>query len=141
MQRETLHEQHKPTTASAEKLAYRNTKIDVGALESRRRRTASSSALRGVDHTARPTWKLRETVTFYRDVLGLPLIHTISARRWEPRGSRRLPAFLFSMPVTAQRSRFSITSGPSGRRSTSLSNIRFSTATHTAWAVDTMDEL
>ncbi|RKE36363.1 catechol 2,3-dioxygenase-like lactoylglutathione lyase family enzyme [Paraburkholderia sp. BL23I1N1] len=45
-----------------------------------------SPALRfsGVDHTARPTWKLRETVEFYRDTLGLPLVHTISARGWGP---------------------------------------------------------
>ena len=27
----------------------------------------------GVHHTARPTWKLTETVHFYRDLLGLPL--------------------------------------------------------------------
>src|ERR1700761_835566 len=40
--------------------------------------------LPGVDHTARPTWKLRETVEFYRDKLGLPLIHVISARGWGP---------------------------------------------------------
>ncbi len=38
--------------------------------------------LRGVDHTARPTWKLRETVHFYRDILGLPLVHCISAKGW-----------------------------------------------------------
>jgi catechol 2,3-dioxygenase-like lactoylglutathione lyase family enzyme len=41
--------------------------------------------LRGVDHTARPTWKLKQTVEFYRDILGLPLIHTISARGWGPK--------------------------------------------------------
>jgi catechol 2,3-dioxygenase-like lactoylglutathione lyase family enzyme len=41
-------------------------------------------ALRGVDHTARPTWKLKETIEFYRDKLGLPLIHVISARGWGP---------------------------------------------------------
>jgi catechol 2,3-dioxygenase-like lactoylglutathione lyase family enzyme len=40
--------------------------------------------LRGVDHSARPTWKLRETVEFYRDKLGLPLVHVISARGWGP---------------------------------------------------------
>ena len=40
--------------------------------------------LHGVDHTARPTWKLRETIEFYRDKLGLPLIHVISARGWGP---------------------------------------------------------
>jgi catechol 2,3-dioxygenase-like lactoylglutathione lyase family enzyme len=40
--------------------------------------------LQGVDHTARPTWKLRETIEFYRDKLGLPLVHVISARGWGP---------------------------------------------------------
>nr|WP_233155055.1 VOC family protein [Candidimonas nitroreducens] len=45
---------------------------------------SGSLVLRGVDHSARPTWKLRETVEFYRDILGLPLIHTISARGWGP---------------------------------------------------------
>src|SRR5438876_2484096 len=40
--------------------------------------------LKGVNHTARPTWKLRETVEFYRDKLGLPLVHVISARGWGP---------------------------------------------------------
>lgn len=39
-------------------------------------------SLHGVDHTARPTWKLRETVEFYRDVLGLPLVHAITAKGW-----------------------------------------------------------
>ncbi|MGF6997154.1 VOC family protein [Paraburkholderia sp. GAS32] len=47
--------------------------------------------LSGVDHTARPTWKLRETIEFYRDTLGLPLVHTISARGWGP---ERHPDFL-----------------------------------------------
>jgi catechol 2,3-dioxygenase-like lactoylglutathione lyase family enzyme len=44
----------------------------------------SRLVLRGVDHSARPTWKLRETVEFYRDTLGLPLVHVISARGWGP---------------------------------------------------------
>lgn len=39
-------------------------------------------SLHGVDHTARPTWKLRETVEFYRDILGLPLVHAITAKGW-----------------------------------------------------------
>src|SRR3984957_7429612 len=38
--------------------------------------------LNGVDHTARPTWKLRETVELYRDKLGLPLVHAITAQGW-----------------------------------------------------------
>ena len=41
-----------------------------------------SLVLNGVDHTARPTWKLRETVEFYRDKLGLPLVHAITAKGW-----------------------------------------------------------
>ena len=43
---------------------------------------APSLQLHGVDHTARPTWKLRETVEFYRDKLGLPLVHAITAKGW-----------------------------------------------------------
>ena len=43
---------------------------------------AGRSVLSGVDHTARPTWKLRETVEFYRDILGLPLVHAITAKGW-----------------------------------------------------------
>lgn len=41
-------------------------------------------SLHGVHHTARPTWKLSETVRFYRDQLGLPLVHAISAKGWGP---------------------------------------------------------
>ena len=43
---------------------------------------APSLRLHGVDHSARPTWKLRETVEFYRDKLGLPLVHAITAKGW-----------------------------------------------------------
>ncbi len=46
---------------------------------------------KGVDHAARPTWKLRATVRFYRDFLGLPLVHAISARGW---GTDTHPDFL-----------------------------------------------
>ncbi|MDB5871616.1 MAG: Glyoxalase/bleomycin resistance protein/dioxygenase [Ramlibacter sp.] len=44
----------------------------------------SAPQLHGVHHSARPTWKLKETVEFYRDILGLPLVHAISARGWGP---------------------------------------------------------
>ncbi len=47
--------------------------------------------LEGVHHTARPTWKLEETVRFYRDVLGLRVCHAISARGW---GTEDHPDFL-----------------------------------------------
>jgi catechol 2,3-dioxygenase-like lactoylglutathione lyase family enzyme len=48
------------------------------------RQEAKQLSLAGVDHTARPTWKLEETVRFYRDVIGLPLVHAITARGWGP---------------------------------------------------------
>ena len=38
--------------------------------------------LNGVDHTARPTWKLAETMRFYRDILGLKLVHAVTAKGW-----------------------------------------------------------
>ena len=44
--------------------------------------TLPTLRLHGVDHTARPTWLLKETVEFYRDVLGLPLVHAITAKGW-----------------------------------------------------------
>ncbi len=40
--------------------------------------------LDGVHHTARPTWKLAETVHFYSEVLGLKICHAISAKGWGP---------------------------------------------------------
>jgi catechol 2,3-dioxygenase-like lactoylglutathione lyase family enzyme len=52
---------------------------------------ADELKLNGVHHTARPTWKLRETVEFYRDILGLKIIHCVSARGW---GREKHPDFL-----------------------------------------------
>jgi catechol 2,3-dioxygenase-like lactoylglutathione lyase family enzyme len=51
----------------------------------------SQLRLNGVHHTARPTWKLRETIEFYRDKMGLPLVHCVSARGW---GAAEHPDFL-----------------------------------------------
>lgn len=51
--------------------------------------------LKGVHHTARPTWKLRETVEFYRDKLGLKLVHAISAKGWGPQGHPDFLHFFF----------------------------------------------
>lgn len=54
-----------------------------------------SPGLKGVHHTARPTWKLRETVEFYRDKLGLKLVHAISAKGWGPQGHPDFLHFFF----------------------------------------------
>lgn len=51
--------------------------------------------LSGVHHTARPTWKLKETVEFYRDVLGLPVFHAITAKGWGPEGHPDFLHFFF----------------------------------------------
>lgn len=52
--------------------------------------TKLEGGLRGVDHVAYPTWKLEETVHFYRDVLGFPLQHCILAPGW---GNDPMPDF------------------------------------------------
>lgn len=87
---DTLHELAKSDSAFNKNLTYWAGNADIGKLQ---RADADGSPLRldGVDHTARPTWKLRETIEFYRDILGLPLIHTISARGW---GQENHPDFL-----------------------------------------------
>jgi catechol 2,3-dioxygenase-like lactoylglutathione lyase family enzyme len=40
--------------------------------------------MRGVDHAAFPTFDPVATVKFYRDVLGLPVVHSICAAGWGP---------------------------------------------------------
>jgi catechol 2,3-dioxygenase-like lactoylglutathione lyase family enzyme len=47
--------------------------------------------LHGVHHTAFPTWKPKETVEFYRDILGLNVLHAITAKGW---GRDEHPDFL-----------------------------------------------
>ncbi|HBT33058.1 MAG TPA: glyoxalase [Pusillimonas sp.] len=103
--------------------------------------------LKGVDHTARPTWKLKETVEFYRDKLGLPLIHTISARGWGPSTH---PDFLHFFFDSGQGSTIAFfyylgTQAPQamhGREHAKPWPEDFVTdATHTAWLVDSVEEL
>lgn len=42
----------------------------------------TTPTLSGVDHIALVTWRPAETYEFYRDVLGLPLVHAITATGW-----------------------------------------------------------
>lgn len=44
--------------------------------------TKPDTGTRGVDHVAYVTWKPEETVHFYRDLLGFPLVHCILAPGW-----------------------------------------------------------
>ena len=103
--------------------------------------------LRGVDHTARPTWRLRETVEFYRDKLGLPLVHVISARGWGPATHPDFLHFFFDSGNGSTIAFFYYlgTNEPAGMReraaSRPLPDDHVADATHTAWLVKGPDEL
>ncbi|GAA2365903.1 VOC family protein [Dactylosporangium salmoneum] len=43
-----------------------------------------SHLVRGVDHAAFPTFAPKETIHFYRDVLGFPVVHATCALGWGP---------------------------------------------------------
>jgi catechol 2,3-dioxygenase-like lactoylglutathione lyase family enzyme len=98
--------------------------------------------LNGVDHTARPTWKLRETVEFYRDKLGLPLVHAITAQGWGRAKERHADFIHFFFDAgkgatiaffyyigTEQPPELAVPRGYMGM------------ANHTAWRVDTVEDL
>lgn len=97
-------------------------------------------ALHGVDHTARPTWKLNETVEFYRDVLGLPLVHAITARGWGPPGHHDFLHFFFDAGKGATIAFFYYI-GSERPEKYAPEEHHFYFATHTAWAVDSEAEL
>ena len=96
--------------------------------------------LDGVDHSARPTWKLRETIEFYRDVLGLPLVHTISARGW---GKENHPDFLhfFFDAGRGATIAFFYYIGTEQPANLVTEDSVFYNATHTAWGVKSREEL
>lgn len=43
--------------------------------------------LAGANHIAYTTWLPEETIEFYRDVMGLPLVHAITAKGWGMAGN------------------------------------------------------
>lgn len=100
----------------------------------------SGLSLHGVDHTARPTFKLRETVEFYRDTLGLPMVHAISARGWGPPGHPDFLHFFFDSGNGSTIAFFYyIGERPRDRDLPELHHV--SNATHTAWSVRSEGEL
>lgn len=116
--------------------------IGLSDLAGLRRASEDGTALRlnGVDHTARPTWKLNETVEFYRDILGLPLVHAISARGWGPPGHHDFLHFFFDAGQGASIAFFYYIGSEQPERYTPEEH-HFYFATHTAWAVETEEEL
>lgn len=109
--------------------------------------SAAKLALRGVDHTARPTWKLRETVEFYRDKLGLPLVHVISARGWGPATHPDFLHFFFDSGNGSTIAFFYYLGSDSPDVVTDRASMaplpedHVFDATHTAWLVDSAEEL
>lgn len=95
--------------------------------------------IHGVHHTARPTWKLRETVEFYRDKLGLPLVHAISARGW-PEGHPDFLHFFFDSG-NGSTIAFFYYIGTARPEFLTPQASHFYTATHTAWQVGKLEEL
>lgn len=123
----------------AKKREYRTRDVDVSELG-----TAAKDGvelrMHGVDHTARPTWKLRETVTFYRDILGLPLLHTISARGWGHPDHPDFLHFFFDAGKGATIAFFYYI-GTDRPERYEPEDSHFYTATHTAWGVETREQL
>lgn len=103
--------------------------------------TASSPIpISGVHHTARPTWKLTETVHFYRDLLGLPLVHAISARGWGPEDHADFLHFFFDSGNQSTIAFFYYIGTTPPDFVAVRDDYRYR-ASHTAWRVDTREEL
>lgn len=141
MSQDTVHQTPRERTDSAytTNRDYRTRDVDMATLK-RAEGDGVTLCLDGVDHTARPTWKLRETVEFYRDVLGLPLVHTISARGWGPPGHPDFLHFFFEAGKGATIAFFYYI-GTDRPEKYLPEDHHFYAATHTAWSVPTEEEL
>jgi len=102
--------------------------------------SSSETALKGVHHTARPTWKLRETIEFYRDKLGLQMTHAISARAWGPSNHPDFLHFFFDSGHGSTIAFFYYIGADEPDFVRPVDDYRY-VASHTAWQVDTAQEL
>ncbi len=94
----------------------------------------------GVHHTARPTWKLAETVHFYRELLGLPLVHAISARGWGPEDHADFLHFFFDSG-NGSTIAFFYYIGTTPPEFVSVRDDYRYRASHTAWRVTSREDL
>lgn len=53
--------------------------------------------VRGVDHAAFPTFDPKETIRFYRDILGFPVVHATCALGWGPSNHPDFVHFFFDI--------------------------------------------
>ena len=97
-------------------------------------------AIHGVHHSARPIWKLAETLHFYRDVMGLPLVHAITARGW---GRADHPDFLhlFFDSGAGSAIAFFYYLGTNPPDYWQPEDTLLNRSVHTAWAANTREEL
>lgn len=135
----TLHEGAKTGSAYNKVDFWTGDGVDIAGLK-RAADDGVTLRLAGVDHTARPTWKLRETVEFYRDILGLPMVHAISARGWGRENHPDFLHFFFDAGKDALIAFFYYIGTDPTERYLPEDNV-FYTANHTAWAVESREEL
>jgi len=96
--------------------------------------------LNGVHHSARPTWKLKETFDFYQDVMGLPLVHCVAARGWGPDDHPDFLHFFFASGAGSLIAFFYYIGDSQPENLVHLPRYNHD-ATHTAWRVETRDEV
>lgn len=98
------------------------------------------TVLGGVHHTARPTWKLKETVNFYKNILGLPIVHAISALGWGPEDHPDFLHFFFGSGRDSTIAFFYYLGTPQPDENLPYGNWLYKSV-HTAWRVETLEEL
>lgn len=98
--------------------------------------------LRGVHHTAFPTWKPKSTVEFYRDALGLRVRHAITAKGWGRRTEQH-PDFLHFFFDTGDDNMLAFFYYIGTEPHPALAGLRgyLALSRHTAWAVKDAGEL
>ncbi len=108
--------------------------------ETRPDNSALQLKLNGVHHSARPTWKLKETVEFYRDVLDLDLCHAICARGWGPEDHPDFIHFFFDSGQGSTIAFFYYLNTEKPADSVEPGSYVYNSV-HTAWRVETREEL
>lgn len=101
---------------------------------------ALKERLVGVHHTARPTWKLAETVRFYRDIMGLEVVHAISARGWGPETHPDFLHFFFDSGQGSTIAFFYYLQTDKPAESVETGSWLYNSV-HTAWRVETREQL
>lgn len=102
----------------------------------------SAMDLSGVDHVARPTWKLQETLHFYRTIMGLKLTHAVTAKGWG-RGKEGHPDFIHFFFDTGNGSKiaFFYYIGTTQPSELAMPEGYLGMASHTAWLAKSEEEL